>query len=124
LSLTARAIPQGTLETKTLVSFVWSFLVAILSVIVAIGVQISVATPTVATSLALKKDPQLCCRDHPWGADLEWLIPTPERVWAGEQSLPDLLFAELDYRLVKTLQALYSVMISCQNGFAWKAVLQ
>jgi predicted nucleotidyltransferase component of viral defense system len=30
------------------------------------------------------------------------------KVWADEQSLPDLLFAELDYRLVKTLQALYS----------------
>jgi predicted nucleotidyltransferase component of viral defense system len=30
------------------------------------------------------------------------------KVWADEQSLPDLLFAELDYRLVKTLEALYS----------------
>ena len=30
------------------------------------------------------------------------------KVWADEQNLPDLLFAELDYRLVKTLQALYS----------------
>ena len=29
------------------------------------------------------------------------------KVWADEQSLPDLLFAELDYRLVKTLEALY-----------------
>lgn len=33
------------------------------------------------------------------------------KVWADEQGLPDLLFAELDYRLVKTLEALYS------NGF-------
>ena len=33
------------------------------------------------------------------------------KVWADEQSFPDLLFAELDYRLVKTLEALYS------NGF-------
>lgn len=30
------------------------------------------------------------------------------KVWADEQNLPDPLFAELDYRLVKTLQALYS----------------
>ena len=30
------------------------------------------------------------------------------KVWADEQGLPDLLFAELDYRLVKTLEALYS----------------
>lgn len=30
------------------------------------------------------------------------------KVWADEQSLPDLLFAELDYRLVKALEALYS----------------
>ena len=30
------------------------------------------------------------------------------KVWADEQSLPDLLFAELDYRLVKTLQEFYS----------------
>jgi predicted nucleotidyltransferase component of viral defense system len=29
------------------------------------------------------------------------------RVWADEQSLSDLLFAELDYRLVKTLEAFY-----------------
>jgi predicted nucleotidyltransferase component of viral defense system len=29
------------------------------------------------------------------------------RVWADEQGVPDLLFAELDYRLVKTLEALY-----------------
>ena len=33
------------------------------------------------------------------------------KVWADDQGLPDLLFAELDYRLVKTLEALYS------NGF-------
>jgi predicted nucleotidyltransferase component of viral defense system len=30
------------------------------------------------------------------------------KVWADEQGLPDLLFAELDYRLVKALEALYS----------------
>jgi predicted nucleotidyltransferase component of viral defense system len=29
------------------------------------------------------------------------------RVWADEQGISDLLFAELDYRLVKTLEALY-----------------
>jgi predicted nucleotidyltransferase component of viral defense system len=29
------------------------------------------------------------------------------KVWADEQSLPDLLFAELDYRLVTTLEAFY-----------------
>jgi predicted nucleotidyltransferase component of viral defense system len=29
------------------------------------------------------------------------------RVWADEQGLSDLLFAELDYRLVKTLEAIY-----------------
>ncbi|MCW4018968.1 MAG: nucleotidyl transferase AbiEii/AbiGii toxin family protein [Candidatus Bathyarchaeota archaeon] len=29
------------------------------------------------------------------------------KVWADEQNLPDLLFAELDYRLVKTLETLY-----------------
>ena len=30
------------------------------------------------------------------------------KVWADEQRLPDLLFAELDYRLLKTLEAFYS----------------
>jgi len=30
------------------------------------------------------------------------------RVWADEQCLPDPLFAELDYRLVKALEAIYS----------------
>ena len=30
------------------------------------------------------------------------------KVWSDEQNLPDLLFAELDYRLVKTLEAIYS----------------
>ena len=30
------------------------------------------------------------------------------KVWADEHSLPDLLFAELDYRLAKTLEAFYS----------------
>jgi predicted nucleotidyltransferase component of viral defense system len=29
------------------------------------------------------------------------------RVWADSQGIPDLLFAELDYRLVKTLEAFY-----------------
>lgn len=29
------------------------------------------------------------------------------RVWADQQGIPDLLFAELDYRLDKTLEALY-----------------
>lgn len=29
------------------------------------------------------------------------------RVWADEQGISDLLFAELDYRLVKALEALY-----------------
>jgi predicted nucleotidyltransferase component of viral defense system len=30
------------------------------------------------------------------------------KVWADEQNLPDPLFAELDYRLVKTLEAIYN----------------
>lgn len=30
------------------------------------------------------------------------------RVWADEQNLPDLLFSELDYRLVNTLHIIYS----------------
>jgi hypothetical protein len=29
------------------------------------------------------------------------------RVWADEQRLSDLLFAELDYRLVKALEVIY-----------------
>ena len=29
------------------------------------------------------------------------------RVWADEQGISDLLFAELDYRLVKSLEAFY-----------------